>query len=56
MSFITKIVISCSALNIKNTNILHKFAVKIRNIISMQFQNTMITAVFSETNQTDIAA
>ena len=50
MSFITEIIILYSVLNIKNINILHESVIKIRNAISVQFQNTMITAVFFETN------
>ena len=49
-----KIVVSYNASSIKNMNTLYKFAVKIRNIIFMQFQNMMITAMFFEMNWTDI--
>ena len=49
-----KIVISYNVLNIKNTNTLYKFAVKIKSVISAQFQNMIITVVFFKTSQINI--
>ena len=50
-----KTAVSCSVSSIKNMSILYEFAVKIKSMISVQFQSMMITAVSFRTNQTDTA-
>ncbi len=50
VNFITKTAVSYNVLNVKNTNTSYKFVIKIRNVISVQFQSMMIITVFSETN------
>src|SRR5438552_3952219 len=55
MSFITKTAVSCSVSSIKNTDILHESVIKIRNVIYVQFQNTIIIIVFFKINQKNIS-
>ena len=50
VSFITKTVVSHRASSIKNMSTLHESVIKIKNVVSVQFQSTIITVVFFETN------
>ena len=56
VSFITEIIILYNASNIKNTDTLYKFVIKIRSMISVQLQSMMIITMSFKMNQTDIAA
>ena len=54
VSFITKTAVSYSVLSIKNMSTSYKSVIKIRNAVSVQFQNMMIIIVSFKTNQTNI--